>query len=328
MALDIVRDIVKILNQQRYFLITSHINPDGDAVGSMGAMYYILKELNKEVFLYNISGIPERFSYLKFFKHVSMSLDRDDYDCVIFLDCGDASRAGGEINNVKKNIIINIDHHPTNDYFGDINWVDINMSSVGEMVSYIAEEIGLELKGDIAQAIYTAIVSDTGSFTFSNTRVSTLETVTKILENGFDLDEFNRNYQRYWSINKVHLHGKAMQRARLLYGGKLAMISIPRDLLSETGASVEDCEGIINYIRQIKGVKVAAVLREDQDKVKVSLRSWGEVDVSKVAVELGGGGHKNAAGGSIFSKIGEAHRGARLREAEQVFLNCIEKYIT
>jgi phosphoesterase RecJ-like protein len=319
MDIKLIKEIIHIFRENHSFLITSHVNPDGDAIGSMGGVYYLLKQFGKEVDLYNVSGVPDRFSYLSFSKYISTFLNKNEYDCIIFLDCGDISRAGEEIKKIKKQITINIDHHPTNDFFADINWVNPNMSSVGEMVAYLLEETKIELKGKIAESIYTAIVSDTGSFTFSNTKPTTLKVVMKILENGFDLDDFNRKYQRYWTINKVHFHGMAMQRAKLLFEGKVAIISIPMDLMKKTGCTTEDCEGVINYIRQIRGVKVAAILREDDDKIKVSLRSWGEVDVSQIALELNGGGHKNAAGGSIFLP---------LEQAEDLFLNCIEKYIS
>ncbi len=313
-----IEEIIKNIEDKNSFLVVAHENPDGDAIGSMGAIYYILKKLNKDVVLFNKSNIPERFYYLEFVKNINSFLKKTDYDTVIVLDSGELSRTGLAIDNLKYECIINIDHHVTNDYFGDINWVDPKMSSVGEMIAYIAKEINIELKDKLAECIYTSIVSDTGSFTFSNTRPDTLRIVIEILENGFDLDDFNRKYQRYWTLNKVHLHGLSMQNAKLYLDGQLGIISISKDMLERTSTTKEDCEGIINYLRVIKGVKVAATLREDDDRVKVSLRSYGEVDVSNIAKGLNGGGHKNAAGGSIFLP---------LQQAEKFLVNKVEEFL-
>lgn len=313
-----IEDILINIQKNASFLITAHENPDGDAIGSMGAMYYILKKLEKRVELFNKSVIPERFHYLEFVQKIKSLVEKKEYDTIIVLDSGELSRTGLDVDQLNYSFIINIDHHQTNNCFGDINWVDPKMSSVGEMVSYIAKDFGIPLKGEIAECIYTAIVSDTGSFTFSNTRPDTLRVVIEILENGFDLDDFNRKYQRYWTLNKVHLHGLSMQNAKLYLDGHLGIISISKKMLEKTNTTSEDCEGIINYLRVIKGVKVAATLREDDDRVKVSLRSFGEVDVSVIARRLNGGGHKNAAGGSIFLS---------LEEAENFLVNTVKEYL-
>jgi len=303
---EIVRELIEVFERGRSFIVTSHVNPDGDAVGSMGALYYVLTSLGKEVLLYNKTGVPSRFEWLPFAPLVRTSLEGGEYSGIIFLDCGDRERVGGGLEGVDSPLIINIDHHPTNTFFGDINWVDPSMSSVGEMVAHLARACEIAMRGEIAEAIYTAIISDTGGFTFSNTSAATLSIVSQILEQGFDLDEFNRKYQRSWSLNRVHLHGLAMQRAHLVYEGQVGVITIPYALLERTATTSEDCEGIINYVRQIKGVKVAVVLREEQGGIKFSLRSWGEVDVSKIASSLGGGGHKNAAGGVLSLSLEEA----------------------
>ncbi len=286
------------------FLITSHVNPDGDAIGSMGAMFYLLKSMGKRAYLYNESGIPQRFEWLDFAPLVDKEVFHKSYFCVIYLDCGDKERAGDRLKDIETEVVINIDHHPTNTLFGDKNWVDPSLSSVGEMVAYFVRDLGLRLKGPLAEAIYTAIVSDTGGFTFSNTSARTLDVVADILREGFDLDSFNRNYQRCWSLNRVHLHGRAMQGAEVRCNGEVGIIAVPASLMEETHTTPQDCEGIINYVRQIKGVKIAIMLREEgEGRVKFSLRSWGEVDVSRIAVKLGGGGHKNASGGTLSCSL-------------------------
>ncbi len=314
--MDIKKDIIKVIEENNSFLVTSHVNPDGDAVGSMGGMFYLLKELKKEVYLYNLSSIPDRFLYMDFTKYVKNELSIDKVDCIIFLDCGDRERVGKEIDRLSIKNSINIDHHPTNNNFADFNWVDPSMSSVGEMVFYLFKYAGIEIHREARECIYTAIVSDTGSFTFSNTTPNTLKVVIEILKYGFDLDEFNRKYQRYWTINKLKLHGIIMQSAEIHFDGKLALGVIPKKFFEDTNTTVEDSEGVINYLRQIRGVKIAAILREEEDRVKVSMRSWGEVDVSRIAMEFNGGGHKNASGGSIEMP---------LDEAREFFLRCVER---
>ncbi len=317
--MDVLTKIENVLERDDNFLVISHLDPDGDAIGSMFGMGYILKYLNKKFSIFIPSGIPEKFAWLPSPGGIISHLKGDRYDWVIFLDCSNKSRVGDSLELLSSQAkIINIDHHADNTFFGDINWVDTNKSSVGEMVGVIAQRFNVSFKGGLAEPLFLAIVSDTGSFSYGNTSASCLRFAAEILEEGLDLNKFTANFSRQWSINKAHLHGFALVNSKLELGGKVGVIKVSQSMLDAANAKVEDCEGLVNYMRQIRGVLVAVSIREERDRIKFSLRSWGEVDVQKIASKLGGGGHPNAAGGSL---------NCSLNEAEQIILKTIERYL-
>ncbi len=293
--------IVDALKNGDNFLITAHVNPDGDALGSMAALGFILKELNKRFTLYNESGVPNKFAWLKLPDRVHTELPEESYDCIVVLDSGDVKRAGDKLTPLlEKNKTINIDHHLGNPEFGDINWVEPGRSSVGEMIGLIAEKAGMELTGAAAEAVYLAMASDTGFFTYDNTTARVLEMTARLLRNGLDIAELNTRIKNQWSLEKLHLHGRVLLRAEVCCSGKVGLISISAEDFARTGTSIEDCEGLVNYLRNISGVEIALSMREeDGGKIKFSLRSSGDTDVQTIASALGGGGHKNASGGTL-----------------------------
>lgn len=312
--------IQSILKNHNSFLIASHINPDGDAIGSMLAFAIMLGTLDKKFDLYNESGMPDRFSWLYLPKPILQEADPDNYEWVIILDCGNKERVGNKIQNrLDPYKIINIDHHLGNSEYGRFNWVDPLSSSVGEMTAYLARDMGFNLSNSLGEALYLAINTDTGSFSYSNTKPTTLEIVSEILKQGLNLEKFNCQLYRQWSLNKVHLHGKAMQGCYKYAQGQIGVIKVTQNLLQETNTTIEDCEGLVNYARYIKGVIVALCLREeDSYRTKFSLRSWGEVDVRSIALALDGGGHTNAAGGTVDLSI---------KDAEQKIVRVIESVL-
>jgi phosphoesterase RecJ-like protein len=280
----------------------------------MAGLGFILERLGKEVTLFNASGLPEQYRWVSLPRPIVQSRVLPAVDVIIALDCGDVSRLGQErsfLSRAKE--VVNIDHHQGNTAFGSLNWVEPGRSSVGEMIAQLAGAFGLELSGPLGEAIYLALITDTGSFTYSNTGPETLQLAAEIIRSGLDLDGFNARRQRQWSLNRVHLHGAAMQQARLHAQGRIGVIAVSKDMLSATGTSAEDCEALVNHVRTIRGVIIAVSLRQDaEQKVKFSLRSWGEVDVQAVAASLGGGGHRNAAGGVL--------EGRSLPEAEALIV--------
>ncbi len=309
--------IQSILKNHNSFLIASHINPDGDAIGSMLAFAIMLETLDKKFDLYNESGMPDRFSWLHLPKPILQKVDPNNYEWIIILDCGNKDRVGNKIQNRLNPLkIINIDHHLGNPEYGKFNWIEPLCSSVGEMTAHLAKDMGFNLSSSLGEALYLAINTDTGSFSYSNTKPTTLEIVSEILQQGLNLDKFNSRLHRQWSLNKVHLHGKAMQGCYKYAQGQIGVIKVTQTLLQETNTTIEDCEGLVNYARYIKGVIVALSLREeDSYRTKFSLRSWGEVDVRSIASALDGGGHSNAAGGIV---------NLSMKDAEQKIVRVIE----
>lgn len=293
--------IVDALKNGDNFLITAHVNPDGDALGSMAALGFILKKLNKRFTLYNESGVPNKFAWLKLPDRVYTDPPQENFDWIVVLDSGDVKRAGDKLTPLlEKNKTINIDHHLGNPEFGDINWVEPGRSSVGEMIGLIAEKAGMELTGAAAEAVYLAMASDTGFFTYDNTTARVLEMTARLLRNGLDIAELNTRIKNQWSLEKLHLHGRVLSRAEVCCSGKVGLISISAEDFARTGTSIEDCEGLVNYLRNISGVEIALSMREeDGGKIKFSLRSSGDTDVQTIASALGGGGHKNASGGTL-----------------------------
>jgi phosphoesterase RecJ-like protein len=301
--------ILDIIRDNRTFLLVSHTNPDGDAVGSMHALGCVLRFLDKEVLLCNQSGLPERYSWLAAAaeREVLTEVPRENYDLVITLDCGDASRMGDAfVSALDWGSGVNIDHHQGNTCFAAINWVEAR-SSVGEMIALLARDLGVQPSGALGEALYLALVTDSGFFTYSNTTAETLRVAAEILEQDLDLDRFNANLLRQWTPGTVKLHGLALDRAHTAVDGQVGVVTVDRDMLERSGASWEDTDSLVDYMRRVRGVQVSLCLKEEEPgRIKMSLRSWGEVDVQRIASGLGGGGHANAAGGVLHTDLREA----------------------
>ncbi len=303
-----------------HFLLTAHANPDGDAVGSLSGLANLLVRLGKTGHILLFEGLPVRFSWLNLPWPVVSHLPTNFEQCIVVLDCADLDRLGIDMAaRLKGHELINIDHHTGNSLFGTLNWVDPGRSSVGEMIAMAARSLEMPIKGPLAEGLYLAIMADTGSLTFSNTTPQTLDVIAEILANGLNQDDFQAKMQRQWSLQKLCLHGMAMQNVSLRANGKIGIIRATEEMLDQTGAVQEDCEGLVEYVRRLRGVIVAVSLRKVKNGVKFSMRTWGEVNVQAVAAQLGGGGHPNAAGGHINTNIAQA---------EELVVQTITSYLT
>lgn len=295
-----INKIAEVIKNHDDFLIASHENPDGDAIGSMAALGYILKVMGKRFTLFNDSEIPDKFKWFTMPGPVLREYQPGRHSWIIVLDCGNFQRSGKKLSQNAAEPIINIDHHRGNPEFGEINWVDISFSSVGEMIAELADHLNIKINLPMAESIYLALVSDTGFFSFGNTSARVHDLSARLIRDGVNPDLINSKILNQWTIERIHLHGMAMQKALLHLDGLVGIISVSRKMLHETGAVLDDCEGLVNAVRNIKGVQVAISLREDeQNKIKYSLRSTGDTNVQLIAAELDGGGHKNASGGII-----------------------------
>ncbi len=302
--------IAEVLQGEDDFLIVSHYNPDGDAIGSMAAMAWILTSLGKRFQLYNTSGLPRRFTWLNLPAIIHEEVPRNKPQWTLVLDCGESNRVGLDLcKRLGKSRVINIDHHRGNPLFGQLNWVDPEISSTGEMVAALADRLDVPLSGDLGEAIYLALVSDTGWFSYGNTSASTMELAAEIIRLGLRPDLFTPKLQYNWSAAKVHLLGRVMTGARLYCRGRVGVVSASREDFSQTGATGEDTEGMVDIIRNVHSVDVAVSFREEgPQKVKFSLRSTGDTDIRQVAVRFAGGGHINASGGTINASMESAER--------------------
>lgn len=310
----------QILEREDDFVVAAHATPDGDALGSTCALGWILTGLGKNFRLYNASGIPDMFDWLACPAPVCTSLGQVHADGFtpkrwIILDCGARHRLGLELAEaLDPGLVVNIDHHLGNDGYGAVNWVDTSFPAVGEMIAALAKDLGQPLSGPLGEAVYLAIASDTGNFTYGNTRAETMELAASIVRQGLSVGAFNAKYMKHWSMNRLKLWSEALAGAELHCGGAVGVVRVTSEQLARTSTSSYDLEGLVNFIRRVKGVRVAAMLRQDNaTKVKFSLRSDGDDDVQRVAAGLGGGGHRNAAAGFVQGDLDQA--GERLVRA-------------
>ncbi|MFW5487006.1 MAG: DHH family phosphoesterase [Desulfovibrio sp.] len=305
------QEVLGVLQEQDSFLLVSHYNPDGDAIGSMAALGFILQRLGKQVHLYNVSGLPASFTWLALPAPIMDKPPRNLADCptcIVTLDCGDFGRTGGKLNDLfSKRVTVNIDHHLGNSMFGDHNWVDPSFSSTGEMVARLADALNIPLDGALGEALYLAMVTDTGYFSYGNTSPETMETAGRIIRLGLQPGEINKKIQNQWTEGRLRLISKVLDAAEFHNNGRIGMVRITRQILRQTGTSREDSDGLINLVRRVRTVDIAIAMREeDNGKIKFSLRSDGEVNVQAVAASFGGGGHKNASGGQLDGPMDRA----------------------
>ena len=303
----LLKQIAEQIRDADNFLVLSHVSPDGDALGSMLAMGELLDAMGKKVRVFNESGIPRRFEWLTPKREILTELPEVEPDNLIVLDCGSAERAGDLIAPwLKTKKVFNFDHHLGNPMFGTVNWVEQRASSVGEMVGMLARKLGVPLVGLLGEYVYLALISDTGDFCFNNTRPETLEMAAEILRLGLLPGPFHEQKQSTGTLNQLQMRGTVLQRARLYAEGQISLISFTRELFEQTGTGPEDTEGLVNTVLYIRGVQVAISLREEEQGIKFSLRSKGSTNVQTVAFRFGGGGHRNAAGGTLLLDMDQA----------------------
>ncbi len=285
------------------FLLTTHENPDGDALGSLLALHRILGQLDKDSVMFLAAKefpLPVEYRFLQL-EEVFHEPPADLADrVVVFLDCGNIDRMPVEWLQHGNGRILNVDHHHDNTRFGDVNLVDTEASSTAEIVFGLGRELGLELTSDVASALYVGLVTDTGRFSYENTRPAAHRMAAELIEAGVDVaDTYRRLYERV-PIEKLRLVSRALDKVEILDRCALAITYITAEDYRETGADDALTEGIVDYLRSIEGAAVAALVRDKSDgssQRKVSLRSVnGSVDVSRIARESGGGGHERAAG--------------------------------
>ncbi|CEH35264.1 DHH family phosphoesterase [Romboutsia lituseburensis] len=310
-----IDNIIEFLHGSNDFVVTSHVSPDGDNIGSTLGMYYSLKKLGKNVYYVLDDSAPLNLNFLvdgvKILK--SSEFEQKDYS-IIALDCGDKSRIclSDDIRDSAKTIIC-IDHHASNDAYGDLNYIDANASSTCELVYNLLVEFknikGLDLIDEnIATALYTGLVTDTGNFAYSSTHPSSFEMAKELLLKGAKRDMIIQQVFQSNPYNYYKLLGEALNTLDII-DGKVASISITKEMLKNNTISFNDVDGITSYTRDIQGVEVGILLKEKKEnEVKVSLRSKNYVDVSQIAQSFNGGGHVRAAGCTIYDSVENAKK--------------------
>ena len=302
-ATDLERAAAELRDRDK-FLLTAHEGPDGDALGSLLGLHKVLTQLGKDSVMFMAAKefpLPIEYRFLPL-EEVFHEPPADMADrTVVFLDCGNVDRVPVEWLTAGGNDIINIDHHHDNTRFGDVNLVEVSASCTAEIVYDLAKLLGTEITAEIASALYVGLITDTGKFMYENTNAHTHRVAADLIEAGVNVDDTYRRLYEHVPIEKLRLVSRALDGISSYSDGKLVVSYITTADYEATGAGEEMTEGLIDNLRSIEGVKVAAVIRDLGDRGrsarKVSLRSSaGEVDVSAIARLNGGGGHKRAAG--------------------------------
>ena len=317
-------DISKIILDSKKVGITYHVSPDGDAVGSALALLNGLKYLNKDAYLISKDVISENLQFLKSAKDGNglVTLPTDDTDLVIVVDCGNFERISAELHNFK-GTIINLDHHLSNDYYGNYNYVDTNSAATAEIIFELLEILGVSFNSknkeviEMGTCLYTSLVTDTGGFRHSNVTSRTHRIASILKEIGVNNTFIYQSLFDNNSFEKIRLIGKSINNMELLFDRRVSLIKIPKSYGEELRIEIGDTSDIISFGLQIKGIEVAVLVKETDNGAKISLRSKNDFDVRKIAERLGGGGHAKAAGITL--------NGMSLEEAKDKILEEIEK---
>ncbi|HMG34191.1 MAG TPA: bifunctional oligoribonuclease/PAP phosphatase NrnA [Blastocatellia bacterium] len=277
-------------------MITSHIRPDGDGLGSGLALYWILKSLGKDAEVVLHDRVPPAYMVLPGSELVTVQDDLTGaYDAAFIIECSDVDRPG--LPSLRNQFVINIDHHSTTEPFGDINWIDSTSAAVGEMIYNLSKALGVEVTKEIAECIYTALLTDTGSFHFSNTTERTLKIASELVRRGVEPARISQALYYSYPYSRIKLLGMVLSGIERDESGRVAWVTMDRDMMSEADASEEDADGIVNHALSVGDVEAVAFFKELSPGIyRVSLRSKGKTNVARIAETFGGGGHKNAAG--------------------------------
>lgn len=295
-----LQKINELIQQHQRFVVASHSSPDGDALSSTLALYNALKDNGKDVVAFNLDAVPQDLKFLPGSDDVVNVLPADvSFDVGFVLDAGALKRAGSHLRDCCHSLV-NIDHHPFSEEFGVINYVDEQASATGVMIYRLLKEMGYPITRPIALCIYTAILSDTGSFRYSNANREAFQVAGEMVDLGINPWEVASGLYESQEEIRLHLLGMALQTLEVSGCGRYAALTVTEEMLTRTGAVPEHTDRFVNYPRSIQGVEVAIFFREvSREEFKVGFRSKGSVDVGALAREFGGGGHHNAAGALV-----------------------------
>ncbi|HEY0379183.1 MAG TPA: bifunctional oligoribonuclease/PAP phosphatase NrnA [Pyrinomonadaceae bacterium] len=300
--------VVELIEQKRRFAITSHVRPDGDSLGSSLGLFWLLRALDKEVEIIMRDEVPHSYEKLPgaLEVRVTPSVDRA-YDAVFVIECSDITRPG--LRDLDKQFVVNIDHHSTTALFGTINWIDSTASAVGEMIYNLCKATGVRVTSEIAECVYTALITDTGSFHYSNTSERTFKVASELVRAGVKPAKISQAVFSNYPWSKIELMGEVLATARRDETGRVAWMHQTLEMQARAGATEEDADGFVNYPLTCGSVEAVALLKECSPGVyRTSLRSKGDVNVARIAEKFGGGGHRNAAGCTLSGDLEEAEQ--------------------
>jgi len=299
-----IEQILQLIERSQSFLIASHESPDGDALGSTLALGNALREMGKDVVAYNRDRAPLDYAFLPGYATlVSEVDDAQSFDVGFVLDAGELRRAGSWIRE-RCRTLVNIDHHPYSEDFGDIYFVDTQACATGVLIYRLLQTAGLQVSCETATCIYTAILSDTGSFRYSNANPEAFRVAGEMIGLGVDPWSIASGLYENQDLARLKLLGLALPTLRTSPCGQYASLAVTLDMYAVAGASEEHTDRFINYPRSIRGVEVAIFFRQlSEGRFKVGFRSKGSIDVGALARAMHGGGHHNAAGAEVEGSL-------------------------
>lgn len=318
----IVNDIIDKIKSSKKIAITFHVSPDGDSIGSSLGFLCGLRSIEKDVYILCKEKLPDTFAFLPNASEVTGEnvAISEDTDLLITLDCGDIERLNYEKDDdAFKNrnyFVINIDHHLTNKSFGNLNYIDTNASSVGEIVYHFLKEMNVDINKEIAACLYTSLLTDTGSFRHSNTTKTTHLIAGELINTGIDFSEIHRRIFDNKKFEALKLQALVLNNMYLTCDNKLCVMKVTKAMIDEAGADEADTGDLVSLGLKVNTAEVCVLLKEKNDIVKLSLRSKADVDVRKIAEKFDGGGHTKAAGLAMEKSI---------EDAEKIIVSEIEK---
>jgi phosphoesterase RecJ-like protein len=310
-APQIVRRIIDSIRDHRTFCVVGHIRPDGDCIGSQLALALALKNEGKRVTVWNEDAVPQKLRFLDTEKMFARPRAGEKFDCVIATDCASFERLGKVAPHIAdRKLFINIDHHTSNTRYADLNWVQGKEPSSGELIYKLLRAAGWPITKPIADCLFTAVSTDTGSFQYPTTRPATYHVAGELVKRGADLAKICDEVYQSYSLQRVRLLRHVYNSFRLTHDDQIAWFWLKQKDFARTGADRNDTEGLIEHIRDIEPVVVACCFEEmDPNLVRISLRSKnGKVNVNEIAGQFGGGGHPAAAGARIPGKAATIQR--------------------
>lgn len=310
---------LSIKNKDR-FLITTHVNPDGDGIGSALALGEILQLMGKEVVYYCESPIPDQYLFLPGVDQFKKELvGSERFNVVIVVDCGDLGRVGDASEKIEPaETVINIDHHVTNRIKGESRLVDPTACASAEIVYLLIKELDRPITLSVALNLYTAILTDTGSFRFSNTNGAAFRICEEMVKLGVVPHVVAQQVYGTYSVGRLRLLNEVLNSLEVSSNRIFAMVTVTLAMMAKTGTGPEDINGFVDYPRFIKGTEFSALIQEiAENRLHVSLRSKGKVDVAEIAKRFGGGGHYNASGYNAEGTV-ESVKGRLFRIADSI----------
>lgn len=304
-----IQTICRSIKKYKNFLIVAHTNPEGDALGAELGFYYLVKKLGKQATIISDDQLPYGYDFLpglQYIKRLGKQSSRIKFDCLVVLDCADLKRTGGVYKLRQDQPVLNIDHHISNQNFGDLNWVNPQYSSCSEMIYNLYKKLRLGFDQKSALVLYTGIMTDTGSFRYSNTSSATFCAAAELVKSGINVACVYRHTYENIPLTAVKPLLSIQSGVRFFAQGKIAAFTITPRMLKAAEPAVDLADQVLNFGRQIKGVEVVVLFKNNLGKklqVRVNLRSQGKVDVNKIAAFFGGGGHKTAAGCTLSGQI-------------------------